>query len=65
MYRVSQREIGEYIDRMHLEVGMKFFSSYPESQCHLFEEGISGFCFEQGFAYKEYRPLLPILILFE
>ena len=31
MYNVSQREVGEYSDRVRLEVGMKFFSSYFES----------------------------------
>ena len=30
MYSASQREIGEYSDRMRLEVGTELFSSYPE-----------------------------------
>ena len=65
MYSACKREVGEYSHRVRLEVGTKFFSSYLESQCRLLETGISGFFFEQGLAYKEYTPLLPIFIFFE
>ena len=44
MYSDSQREVGEYNDRVLLEVGTKFFSSYPECQCRLLKKGLSGFC---------------------
>ena len=30
MYSASQREVGEYGNRMRLEVGTKLFSSYPK-----------------------------------
>ena len=46
MYSASQREVGEYSDRVCLEVGMKFFSNHPESQCRLLETSISGFFLE-------------------
>ena len=65
MYNASQREVDEYSDRMALEVGTKFFSSYPESQCRLLETGISGFYLGQGLAYKEYRLLLRLFVFFE
>ena len=65
MYNASQREVGEYSDRMRLEVGTKFSRSYPDSQCCLLKTGISGFYFRQGLAYKEYKPLLSIFIFFE
>ena len=47
MYSASQREVGEYSDRMRLEVGTKLFSSYLKCQCHLLEMGILGFCLGQ------------------
>ena len=65
MYSASQREVGEYSDRVHLEVGMKFFSYHPKSQCRLLEAGISGFCLVYGLSYKEYRSMLPVFIFFE
>ena len=65
MNSASQREVGEYSDRVRLEVGTKFFSSYLKSQCHLLQMGISGFFLGQGLAYKEYRPLLSVFIFFE
>ena len=46
MYSASQREIGEYNDRVCLEVGTKFFSSDLENQCSLLKTGISGFRLE-------------------
>ena len=30
MYSASQREVGEYSDRVSLKVGTKFFSSYSK-----------------------------------
>ena len=65
MYSASQREVGEYSDRMRLEVRTKLFSSYPEGQCLLLETGISGFYVGQGLAYKEDGPLLPMFVFFE
>ena len=65
MYSASHREVGEYGNRIRLEVGTGFFSSYPKGQCRLFETGISGFCLGQGLAYKEYGPLLPVFVFFE
>ena len=65
MYSASQRKVGEYSDRMRLEVGTKFFSSYLESQCRLLKMGISGFFFEQGLTYNDYKPLLPVFIFFK
>ena len=65
MYSASLREIGEYNDMVRLEVRMKFFSSYLESQCCLLETGISVFCLGQGLAYEEYRSLLPVFIFFK
>ena len=65
MYSASQREVGEYNDRMLLEVGTKLFNNYLERQCHLLETGISGFCLGQRLAYKKYRPVLPMFIFFE
>ena len=65
MYSASQREVAEYSNRMHLEVGTKFFSSYPESQCRQLETGISGFYLRQGLAYKEYRLVLSVFVFFE
>ena len=44
MYSASQRKIGEYSNRVHLEVGAEFFGGYPEGQCRLLEMGISSFC---------------------
>ena len=44
MYSASQRKVDEYSNRVHLEIGAKFFGSYPEGQCRLLETGISGFC---------------------
>ena len=44
MYSASQREVGEYSNRVRLEVGAEFFSNYFEGQCHLLEMGITGFC---------------------
>ena len=44
MYSASHREIGEYSNRVRLEVGTEFFSSYLEGQCCLLEKGL---------AYKE------------
>ena len=52
-------------DKVRLEVGTKFFSSYLKSQCRLLETGVSGFCLGQGLAYEEYRSLLLIFIFFE
>ena len=43
MYSASQRKIGEYIDRVRLEVGTEVFGGYPEGQCRLLETGISVF----------------------
>ena len=37
MYNASQMEVGEYHDRVSLEVVTKFFSDYLESQCCLSE----------------------------
>ena len=65
MYSASQREVGEYNNRVSLEVGKKFFRSYLKSQCRLLETGISGFCLRQGLAYKEYGPLLSVFVFFE
>ena len=65
MYGASQREVGEYSDRMRLEVRTKFFSSYLEGWCRLLETGISSFRLRQGLAYKEDRPLLPVFVFFE
>ena len=65
MYSASHREVGEYSNRMRLEVGTKFFSSYLENQCRLLETGISGFYLGQGLSYKEYRPLFPVFVFFE
>ena len=58
MYSASQRKVGEYSNRVCLEVGTEFFSNYPECQCRLLEKGISNFCLGQGLSYKEYGPLL-------
>ena len=65
MYSASLREVGEYNDRVRLEVGTKFFSNHLKSQCHLLETSILGFCLGQGRAYKEYMPLLLVFIFFE
>ena len=43
MYKAPYREIGEYNDRVRLEVGVEFLRNYPEGQCFLFKKGISGF----------------------
>ena len=32
MYSASKREVGEYSDRVRLEVKTEFFSSHPNSQ---------------------------------
>ena len=65
MYSASQREVGEYSNRMRLEVGIEFLSSYPEGQCRLLETGISGFYLVQGLACKEYGPLFLVFVFFE
>ena len=44
MYSASQRKIGEYSNRVRLEVGVEFFGGYPEGKCRLLDTGISGFC---------------------
>ena len=43
MYSASQREVGEHSDKVHLEVGAKFFGGYPEGQSRLLVTDISGF----------------------
>ena len=43
MYSASQREVGEYSNRVHLEVGVEFFGGYLEGQCRLLKTSISGF----------------------
>ena len=44
MYSVSRRKIGEYGNRVCLEVGAEVFGSYPKGQHRLLETGISSFC---------------------
>ena len=43
MYSASQRKVGEYSNRVRLEVGAEFFSDYPEGQCCLLETDVLGF----------------------
>ena len=43
MYSASQWEVGEYSNRVCLEVGVEFFGSHPEGQCRMLETGISSF----------------------
>ena len=40
-------KVGEYSNRVSLEVGTEFFSCYLEGQCRLLETGISGFCLDK------------------
>ena len=66
MYNTSQREVGEYSDRMHLEVGTKLFRGYPEHQCRLLEKGILGFCLVQRLAVmpQKYLRIFIIILLY-
>ena len=64
MYSAFEREVGEYNDRMRLEVGTKFFSNNSECQCCLLETSISGFYLGQGLAYEEHKSLLSVFIFF-
>ena len=44
MYSASQRKVGEYSNRVRLEVGAEFVDGYLEGMCRLLEMGVSGFC---------------------
>ena len=47
MYSASQRKVGEYNNRVFLEVGTEFFSYYPKDQCRLLKMSISSFCLDR------------------
>ena len=65
MCNALQREIGQYDDRVCLEVGAKLLSCHMEGECCLFEMGIPSLCFRYIFAYEEYRFLLSVFVFFE
>ena len=44
MYSASQRKVGEYNNKVCLEVGAEFFGGCLEGMCRLLEMGVSGFC---------------------
>ena len=46
MYRASEREIGQYDDRVCLEVGAKLLSFHTKGEFFLFKTGIPGFYFK-------------------
>ena len=43
MYNASQMEVGEYSNKVCLEVDTEFIGYCPEGQCRLLETGVSGF----------------------